>query len=1387
MQQSIQRKKFFVWIPVMVLLFSFIAVISSKAFNSNVNRYITFNGQTWNMDDYAQKPGWMTNNKEFVSFTVDLRDDYKKYQGELAPDETANSETPFSIEAVLNGESLSSEAAISELMNADSTFDGQYQVKLSLPAQDGDLEIRVNFKEGSWIDPEHSNSFHLKKDSIAPEVSLTKGGGGEFLLYEFFWTGVTAHFSVKDENLQPEGINFSVKRNDEPYNLQPALTWKKAENTWQAEFEFKYDGDYEISYTATDITGNVSKEKKVYFSVVTGAPKLTILNGKTELQNNGYYSGGNFEIRAESHTKMDSATIKVMKAGVDGAEAVEYPVGPLEINKRQAVLQHSFTEEGTYTIYVTVTDLYGNKKVHELEPFTFTIDNTEPVLEISGVQDGYFTDNLTPTVKLSDANLASEYTWVTLDGRPFVNGTVLEAEKEYILTAQAADKAGHVKTQTVTFTIDKTAPELAIDGVTNGYSNKVIAPNISYSDANLDNSKTAVTLNGQPYQSGTPIAEEGKEHTLKAVITDKAGYVTEKTYNFTIDTTKPTLELKGIEDGAFYQLESVTPTVEYSDLNLDKDAAKTFVTLNGEHFDSGTILKEEKEYVLTAQVTDLAGNSVTETRTFTIDRDAPKISITGFNNNEYAQEGKLTISIDELKKNFRKDDVKIAMKKNGLDYQVNGTWQQEAEKSTYEIIFDKNEPENEGKYEITVDAKDKAGNEAEQKSITFTIDHTNPFLQVDYEKNSTGFYQNTKTVTFTAVDTNLDLAKTEILVNSEPYLVEWTKEAENIAKASIVFEKDGEYTIGFQSSDLANNYLVYEESVQFIIDNTDPVVDIAGVDHGEYYPTGKQVTVSVDEKNYSTNDVRLSVNNGSFAMGTWVNTAKYTSLSYPFNKDGQYTIEIAATDRAGNGPIKQAKTFTIDQTKPAIEITGVNNNAYYNTDKSVSIAIKDKNLEINQITVTKDGSSYQPGGFSINGETASLSHNFSREGKYDILVEATDKAGNSYSARMTFTIDKTKPVITPKFKGENRVIQNGEYINQVFTPQFVLDESEDEFVSITLNGGADIKGNIPMSSTEMAYRYFVHAKDKAGNESMLEISYTLDTTKPKLTISGIVDGFFNKDITPSVTYSDIHLDPSKSSVTLNGQPFKNGQKLETETDYVLKATITDLANNVTTRTIVFTIDKTAPMIKFKEPITGKYFNSNIIPNLLIDDMSAYDIISLSLDGNPYNIGDTIKDEGKHVLYFEVKDKAGNIQQLSVEFIIDKTAPKVIYRGAEANKTYYDTVTLGIHLENPKDYIKSVTINGELFKGDPVTENGIEVIQVMLSETNEYKVEVTASDDAGNEKTSELLFEIAEKGSLVNFYENKPLFASSIAGLLLILIAGGTAIVKRRKTASVEQD
>ncbi|WP_226679096.1 Ig-like domain-containing protein [Mesobacillus jeotgali] len=1242
-----------------------------------------------------------------------------------------------------------------------------------------------------------------------------------------------------EENFQSASVTATIQKVDG--TVEKILE----SNTGNAEFTATDEGEYTIKLEASDKAGNNFKDTLTFKVDNESSPDISI-KAKTQneetLENeeilvneeiNGHYFNKVTDIEFKAIDLTLTEAILSLTKGDSETENI-----PLTQGLFSAQTNQTFDKDGQYTVEVNAKDLFNNQS--SKGPYTFTIDKNPPKLEIFDFKESEeYGGKQEFTIKVKDENFDFENTKITVlrDGKETEEKPEIEKISEngldgaqfkfsyntdgnYEISFDIQDKATNrpVNDSAIKFTIDKESPNLILDKrlVDNGHYPGLKDVTFTIEDLTLDWDDSVVIVTKEDgtitqykdwkkgnkgrlktaYQA-LDFEEEGDyKIEFKGYDKKENAYSVEKIH-FTIDKTSPELSFSGINEGDFVTSDEIMD-VQIKEHNHEFMNVDVFYTVNerkeeklewtdkGESSINPYPFKGDGKYGFTVVATDKAGNRSTLERTFTVDDTPPKITIKDTAENYYSNKGReIKIKIDEL--NFAKKEVNIDFKVDGKPVEFKGDWISEGNSNLIKDEFDAD-----GDYEIIVTAEDKAGNPAEKKTHKFTIDRTKPKVELETEIEDGQNYKRNMLVKMKVEDRNIDLSNTylEVKKDGKTYNVGKLKllaVSKTKAYNSFTFFEEGNYVINLKSTDKASN-TQKEKQLSFIIDKTNPVVKIDGVENNSFNPENKNVTIFIDELNFKTNNVSITASkDGSpFNIGNWGNTGKLSKLGYNFNRDGLYTILATAEDKAGNGPISEKKTFTIDKTNPEIEITGVENNAYYNVDKPVNVAIKDVNLDINKITVTRNGAGYNAGGFSVNGDLASFRHNFSGEGEYNILVEATDKAGNSFSKTMEFTIDKTKPVITPKFKGQNRVIKDGEYINEVFTPEFALDEAEDMIVSATLNNGLNLGKNIPVAAREMKYIYKVLARDKAGNESTLEISFTLDTTKPMLNISGVLDGFFNKDINPKVTYSDIHLDRSKTSVTLNGKPFENGTKLEYEQDYILKAVITDLANNVSSRTIVFTIDKTKPVIKFKEPISNNYFNTDLWPQLLIEDMSSYDIIAMMLDGKPYEAGDPIKEEGKHVMFFEVKDKAGNIQQLSVEFIIDKTAPKVVYEGVKNKEKYYDPVDIAIRLDNPNDKIKSVMINGEMFDGDVIEENGYKVIKAKLAEIKPYEIKVTAYDEAGNEKTTVISFEIVEKGALVKFYENKPLLGGTIAGLVGLIGAASTMMVRRRKLKVEEE-
>lgn len=207
--------------------------------------------------------------------------------------------------------------------------------------------------------------------------------------------------------------------------------------------------------------------------------------------------------------------------------------------------------------------------MNRLDAINKVLDDTT-VPAITGINNNDVTkENV--TINVTDDNDVT--ITATLDGEEIEFTTPLTAKGHYVVTV--TDK--NFNTTTVEFTIDKTVP--AITGVENGkqYLHEV-TPVIS--DNNID----TITLNDEPFVSGTTITADGK-YTLK--VTDKAGNST--TIEFRIGRIKTSIELiepdNMVYDGTAKKftarlvdedgnvIDSVNITPVYIDANGDKGDA----------------------------------------------------------------------------------------------------------------------------------------------------------------------------------------------------------------------------------------------------------------------------------------------------------------------------------------------------------------------------------------------------------------------------------------------------------------------------------------------------------------------------------------------------------------------------------------------------------------------------------------------------------------------------------------------------------------------------------------------------------------------------------------------------------------------------------------------
>jgi Bacterial Ig domain/S-layer homology domain/Bacterial Ig-like domain len=490
-------------------------------------------------------------------------------------------------------------------------------------------------------------------------------------------------------------VKISVQASDEGSGIQSVLVVYKYSSTQDAEgiplelneSSGKYESEIEVNgqnfnlngqwnfyyISITDLDGNTLNVQRSQgdFShadlSVSGNDIMPPELHGIEVEEKQIETGGLLKVAVDAYDSgsgVGSVTIQYMNEDRINIEEIEltYDEGT-ETFKGSLSIDES-TVGGRWMVdRVIIYDQNGNVKYidsTETQPYDpnavdlsyadfFVIDTAPPI--VKGVQeDGHYNHEVTIEFNEGRAYLHGNYY-----GGTIWNGEVVSEEGTYEL--EVTDTAGNHTT--INFSIDYTPP--AISGVSSGVLyNRDVTPEI--------NEGTAY-LNGELFESGTPVTEEGA-YLLQAA--DKAG--NESSVEFSIDKTAPVVE--GVEpDGVYFT--AVVPTF-----------SEGTATLDGRPFLSGTSVVGEGRHLLI--VSDEAQNH--SIIVFHIDRTKP--NVWGVEDGSFYNQN-VTIYFNEGKPMLNGKSI------------ANG-----------EVVSE------EGTYELIV--TDEVGNETK---ITFTIDMTVPEIK----------------------------------------------------------------------------------------------------------------------------------------------------------------------------------------------------------------------------------------------------------------------------------------------------------------------------------------------------------------------------------------------------------------------------------------------------------------------------------------------------------------------------------------------------------------------------------------------------------------------------------------------------------------------------------
>lgn len=202
---------------------------------------------------------------------------------------------------------------------------------------------------------------------------------------------------------------------------------------------------------------------------------------------------------------------------------------------------------------------------------------------------------------------------------------------------------------------------------------------------------------------------------------------------------------------------------------------------------------------------------------------------------------------------------------------------------------------------------------------------------------------------------------------------------------------------------------------QFTIDGVPPAVTLIFPENGVYMNNNSLFQYSASDNLAPTVSCVLS-SDGTDLDSVIINSGDSANASVEELSEGAHSWNVSCTDLAGNKGVSESRTFTLDKTPPAINVTSPANGAVNKAGVPVNVTVTD-NYGVSSIWYEFQNITYDniTSPFSVNTDSA-------EDGENLIAIHATDVAGNEAVLNYIMIVDRKAPEITFTAPEENGTV-----------------------------------------------------------------------------------------------------------------------------------------------------------------------------------------------------------------------------------------------------------------------------------------------------------------------------------------------------------------------------
>ena len=961
------------------------------------------------------------------------------------------------------------------------TVDGNGNWSIVLPAsalgalQQGNNDFSVTLTDIAGNSASSTGSVLV--DTVAPTLTLATPSGDGVLNASELAQALPLSGSSEANALIVASINGTTYST----TADPAGNW--ALTVPAGALSSVADGSYPLIVTATDGAGNVTTSESS-ITVKASAASLPTLSVNAfagndivdgaERQTDQLLSGTTTNVEpGQTVTVTLNQQIYTAEVQASGSWSVLIPAGALQ-----------GLADGNITIGVSVSDAAGNNATGSLP---IAINSSASGLSLDAISDDNYLNASEAAQPLiitgSSLNVAPDATITVLfNNQPYTAQAAADGRWSVIvpetalmsltdgttqLTVTAVDAAGNPVSATATLNVlINSLPEPAIvstfgDGTLNAADITQAQTLSGATGVSGDGQTVSVTLNGNDY-SGSVDADGNWSVTvppeaLAALtqgntgftvnVSDAAGNSNSVGGSVTVDTTPPTLTLNpvaGDDNVNVAESEQVVTLSGSSDAEAGQVVTITLnnqvwtTTVNGDggwSFDlpAGALADiNEGTYLLTATVSDAAGNSITATRDVIVANAALVPTIDqpfgdGYLNiNEAAAGQTLTGSTG-----VSGAGQSVTVSLNNTDYSAtvndDGSWSLTLDNTTLQAI-------PAGIATIVVTATDAAGNIGTAES-NVNVDFTAPGLTID-------------PITGDDIINSLEVAQDLIISGtasagdeSQPVVVTFTFNGETYqtqvlnndtwrvtVPASVLQGlPDGDYPISVSLTDAAGNTTTVIDTLTRDADPADlPTLTLDAISGDNYLnqlEAGGDFTVSGGSTGLEAGQlVTVTLNGIAYsaavaADGSW--SATVPAADAGTLPDGLQLVSVSAADASGN-PASASSNITViagNAAQPVLTFDVIAGDDVLNNQEAgqpLTIRGASQQLAGRTVTVTLNDNDYSAtvdanGNWRVTVPSTDLTT--LPQGTVTVTASATDIAGNPVTLSSDLTVNSDLPAL----------------------------------------------------------------------------------------------------------------------------------------------------------------------------------------------------------------------------------------------------------------------------------------------------------------------------------------------------------------------------------------